>query len=276
MCRLLGFLGSRLAPAAPWLVDSDRSLLAQSNVSTETAQRDGWGIAWYEGSRVPRVEKGIRGAFTPGEREQYEQAARAAHGPVVLGHLRDASNPLGLPHSRLIAMENSQPFTSGSSLFIHNGAINLPKETRPRLGKFESRVKGVNDSEVLFWLITRHLEEEGDPLRAYALAREDLTEVWKEANRRTREPYTGLNVIFTRGPNELWAFCHWLGEHGSGLIATDQPYYRMGYQSDAKSLLVGSEPFSAEHPSWRPLGDGEYLRAQVDHGLVGITTGRIP
>jgi predicted glutamine amidotransferase len=273
MCRLFGLLGGPTGPAAPWLVESDRSLLAQAHASEATAQKDGWGIGWYEGTRVPRVEKGPRGAYEPGERERFEQIARRAHGPVVVGHLRHASNPMRLPRARLIGLENCQPFTYEGYLFAHNGEIPLPRETRPRLGKFEAQLRGVNDSEVLFWLFVRNLEARGDPVTAFQRTREELEEVWNEHARRTPEPYTGLNVLFSRGPKELWAFCLWRGEHGPGLLNPHQPYYRMGYQTDTKMLLVGSEPFDARAKGWRPLENGEYLVGQVDHGLVGVRTG---
>lgn len=276
MCRLLGLLGNRVLAANRWLVETDASLLAQSNASAETAQRDGWGIAWYEDSRRPSIEKGIRGAFEPEDKERFLRTAQRAHGPVVVAHLRSASNPMGLPKSRLIALENSQPFGFESLLFAHNGLVSLPRETLPRLGAFESRVRGVNDSEVLFWLMVKDLEESGDPLGAYVRSREEIRAVWERRNPRTEFPYTGLNVLFTRGPNEIWAFCHWLGNHGNGLLARDRPYYEMGYQTDSRWLLVGSERFETGSTEWHRLGNGEYLHGRIEHGLVGITTGAIP
>jgi len=276
MCRMFALLGSRTASAVPWVLDSEYSLMAQSHVSEERAQRDGWGIGWYDRSRVPRVEKSSGWAFAPEERPRFEQVARAAHGPVVFAHLRHASNPMGLPHSRLIAIENSQPFHHGGYLFMHNGEVCLPREVRPRLGRYENELRGVNDSEVLFWLLVKHVETLGDPLAAFSAARDELKAVWEAHIPRPRFPYTGLNVVFSRGPNELWAFCQWLGEHGTGLFANGQPYYQMGYQTDTKSLLVGSEPFEAHPRDWRPLGNGEYLVAQIEHGLVGAKTGPIP
>ncbi len=275
MCRLFGLLGAPVTQAAPWLLEGDRSFLAQAHASEETAQKDGWGIAWYDARRTPRIDQGIRGAFEATERPRFEQAARAAHGPVVLAHLRHASNPMGLPHSRLIALENCQPFTHDGALFVHNGEISLPREIRPRLGRFEERVRGVNDSEILFWLFTNHLQSVGDPVSAYVRARADLEEVWREQGMRPNLPYTGLNVIYSRGPNELWAFCHWRGDHGGGLLDTEAPYYQMGYESDAKTVVVGSEPFSAQHPGWRRLENNHYLAARVEHGLVGVKTAPI-
>ena len=202
MCRLFGLLSSQAESAEPWLVRSDRSLLVQSNVTPETAQRDGWGVGWFEGGGRARVIKGTLGAFE--ERERFTSAARDARGPLILGHLRHASNPLNLTRAQLIALENSQPFDSHTTLFGHNGAIPFPTETRPFLGVHEPQVRGVNDSEVLFWLLVRNTEETGDPLVGYARTVEDLVRVWQGLKRPAVPPFSALNIVFSRYPDELW------------------------------------------------------------------------
>lgn len=276
MCRLLGLLGSVATPAEPFLVSTDRSLLAQANANPDHLQADGWGIGWYGGRRQPRVEKGTRGAYEGEERTRFVAAAGRAKGPVVVGHLRKASNPLNLPRERLLGFENSQPFQHEGILFAHNGSIPFPSETRELLGKYEARVRGVNDSEVLFWLLVKHTESLGDPLGAYSATVADLVRVWTEKGRPTGGPFSGLNVIFTRGPNELWAFCLWHGDHEGGIIDRARPYYQMAYVADAKVALVGSEPFDSHRSDWKSLANGSYLAAHAAHGLVGIKTGPIP
>lgn len=258
------------------MVRSDRSLLAQSNVSPETAQADGWGIGWFtEGGRT-RVEKGVGGAFQPEERPRFVRVATEASGTLVLGHLRHASNPLHLPRERLLALENSQPFATHSTLFAHNGSIPFPVETRPFLGIHEPQVRGVNDSEVLFWLLVRHVEETGDVLGAYVRTVEDLVRVWQGLGRPAVPPFSGLNVLFSRGPNELWAFCQWTGNHGSGLLDATRPYYEMTYEAQPHRLIVGSEPFDGRRGAWTSLPGGSYLVARRDDHRVELTVGRIP
>ena len=274
MCRLFGMLGNPSTPADPWLIATDRSLLHQANASPDTQQRDGWGIAWFTDARLPQVEKGVRAAYEDSER--FSRAAHLARGPVVIGHLRHASNPMNLPRERLIGLENSQPFTYRSSLFAHNGHIPHPRETRPLLGRFEDELRGVNDSEVLFWLLIGQMEALGDPLAAYAHSVSDLWRVWEEHGRSVPDPYSGLNVVFTRGPNELWAFCHWRGEHGGGLLDAHRPYYQMTYTADAKLCVVGSEPFDSTRRDWKSLQNGEYLVARTVQGLVTVEVGSIP
>jgi predicted glutamine amidotransferase len=276
MCRLFGLLSTRDESAEPWLLRSDRSLFAQSNVPGETAQKDGWGIGWFEDRGRARVEKGTGGAYEATERDRYAKAALAARGPLVFGHLRHASNPLHLPPEKLIALENSQPFESHTTLFAHNGSIPFPNETRPLLGVHEPKVRGVNDSEVLFWLLVRNTEEVGDPLVGYLRTIEDLVRVWQGLKRPPIPPFSGLNVLFSRGPEELWAFCQWTGDHGTGLIDTSRRYYEMTYQATPHRIVVGSEPFDGARGVWQSLASGTYLVARRTPGHIEVKTAKLP
>jgi predicted glutamine amidotransferase len=276
MCRLFGILSEQAGSAEPWLVRSDRSLLAQSNVDPERAQKDGWGIGWFVNGGRAHVEKGPRGAFLEEERGRYLEAAAAARGTLVIGHLRHASNPLKLPYEKLIALENSQPFENHTTLFAHNGAISFPTETRPFLGVHESKVRGVNDSEVLFWLLYRNTEETGDPLIGYVHTVEDLVRVWEGFHKPAIPPFSGLNVLFARSPDELWAFCLWTGDHGTGLFDANRRYYEMTYQTAAHRVVVGSEPFDGEPGVWKSMPSGTYLRARRGEHRVDVTVGKIP
>jgi predicted glutamine amidotransferase len=276
MCRLFGLLSARDESAGPWLVRSDRSLLAQSNVSPETAQKDGWGVGWFEDGGRARVEKGTGQAIAATERERYEAAVQRASGPVVLGHLRHASNPLHLPPEQLIGLENSQPFEAHTILFAHNGSIPFPTETRPMLGVYEPRIRGVNDSEVLFWLLVRNTAEIQDPVRGFAHTVEDLVRVWEGMREPPIPPFSGLNVLFSRGPEELWAFCLWTGDHGPGLFDKKRRYYEMTYRADAHRVVVGSEPFDGEPGVWKSLSSGSYLSARREGNRINVKVGSLP
>ena len=220
--------------------------------------------------------KGVRGASDLAEKDRFTKAAKDASGSVVLGHLRHASNPMNLPHDRLIAVENSQPFQYEGYLFAHNGMIPLPRETRPLLGAMEPMVQGVNDSEVLFWLLVRHIEESRDPLQAYVRTVEDLTQVWNEHGRPKSGPYSGLNVLISTGPTELWAYPTRSATTEPGYSTRPAPYYQMTYSADSKHVVVGSEPFNAATKTWRNLENNQYLHAQAGQGLVGTRVGDIP
>ena len=135
----------------------------------------------------------------------------------------------------------------------------------------------MNDSEVLFWLLLHHIDTLGDPVAAYARAVEDLDRVWAERGRPAKPmAYTGLNVILTRGPNELWAFDRYLGDHGTALLDEERPYYEMAYRADENRLVVASERLDGEHEAWRPLRNGHFLHARIVGDSVQIRTGALP
>jgi predicted glutamine amidotransferase len=276
MCRLFGLLTNNDDSPEPWLVKSDRSLLAQSNVSPETAQKDGWGIGWLTDNGRARVERGVGPAYAEGERELFVQAAKDADGPIVIGHLRHASNPLHLAPEQLLGLENSQPFDTHTTMFAHNGSIPFPNETRPFLGLYEPKVKGVNDSEVLFWLLVRNTAEHDDPLVGYVRTVEDLVRVWEAMGRPAIPPFSGLNVLFSRGPDELWAFAQWTGDHGSGLFDEHRRYFEMTYHATPHRVVVGSEPFDRDPGIWTSIPSGSYLHANRENGHVTVKTGRTP
>ncbi|HTT15202.1 MAG TPA: class II glutamine amidotransferase [Thermoplasmata archaeon] len=276
MCRLFAQLTTQPESAEPWLVHRSASLLAQSNASPETAQKDGWGIGWFTDEGRARVEKGTGGAFQDGERERYLRAAQDASGSLVIGHLRHASNPLNLPSAQLIGLENSQPFEDHTALFAHNGSIPFPVETRPLTGLYEPRIRGVNDSEVLFWLLVRNVHEHDDPLTGFVQSVADLYRIWEGEGRPAIPPFSGLNVVYSPGPSDLWAFCLWTGDHGDGLLDPHRRYYEMAYQAHPHRVIVGSEPFDREPGVWRSMEAGSYLHARRRSTHVELETGRLP
>jgi hypothetical protein len=144
------------------------------------------------------------------------------------------------------------------------------------LGRYEEKVRGINDSEILFYLLLRHLDDVPEPVAAYSRSMGDLFRVWREIGSPRGGPYSGLNVILSRSPDELWAFCQYRGEHGTGLLDTTHPYYEMTYRADAREIIVGSERLDSGASHWKPLVNGQYLHARMEHGLLAIRTGTIP
>lgn len=276
MCRLFGMLATQPSSPERWLVTSDRSLLAQSNVSPELAQADGWGVGWYDSRGQVVVARGVGGAHEAAESPVFVATALRAESPVVLGHLRDASNPMNLPHAQLLGLGNSQPFQHDRTLFVHNGMIPLPRETRSLLGPYESKLQGVNDSEVLFWLLQRNLERSPNPPVAFSRTVEQLSGVWEHSGSPGAGPYTGLNVILAPGPAELWAFCLYLGDHGPSFFDAQRPYYELAYLADPRQVVVGSEPFDSRRSAWHSIPNGTFLHARATPELLTVETGPIP
>jgi predicted glutamine amidotransferase len=274
MCRLFGHLGAPESDRGHWLFASERSLLAQSR--TRHPQKDGWGIGWYPtGRSVPHVEKSGGCVFEPDEEVRFREVALRTQGALVIGHVRDAANPMGLARGELVTAESSHPFTRGSFLFAHNGVVPYPREIAARAGERSGEWNGRNDSEAFFLLVLHHLGATFDPLEAYIRAREDAVEIWEAKGRSVDFPYSGLNGLFSTGPDDLWAFAVWLGDHDGSHFDPRREYYEMAYRRDESEVVVGSEPLDGD-PGWESLRNGEYLHAARRDGTIVLTTGRIP
>lgn len=275
MCRLFGLLSADERACRPYLVEGEHSLLAQASADPTRLQRDGWGLAGRDLDGSVWITKGREGLDLREERGRFLAAADRAHGPLVIGHLRRASDPMGLGRARLLGIENSQPFSHAGRLFAHNGAIPLPGELRERLGAYAAQLKGVNDSEVLFALLQRNLDERGNPLAAYAATVNDLTSVWEENDRPTPSPCTGLNLLLSPQADELWAFSLSAGDHGRALADRSSPYFEMTCRAEPSAIVVGSERLDGE-PGWTPLPSGTYLAARRIRGTVQVRRGELP
>jgi predicted glutamine amidotransferase len=278
MCRLFGAIGSVPMDIGSHLVSSKTSLLAQSNAYDKRIQGDGWGLGSYTKSGKPAMELSTGAIFE--ERARFSAAVRNASGPVVIGHIREASNPMNLPREKLLRIENQQPFTYKKWVFAHNGTLKLPAETLARLGRYQKMMKGNNDSEVFFWLLMSKLERTGSVRKAIAASVRTILKVWEEtpAARRAEAklPYVSLNFMLSDG-RKLYAACKYDGFKpkfvDNWLIAVDppRPLLEMCYrlEPDGKGLIVASERTEPEG-EWVPLRDGSLLTASLPGGRLKL------
>lgn len=240
MCRLLGQISLEPASAFDGLAGDPRSLLALSDLDPARLQADGWGIGWYAGSR-PRIVKSPSPAFR--ERPRFVGTARSARARVVIGHIRRASNPRGLPKRRLLSPANAQPFAHGSVLFAHNGQLNIPDEIAKFLGAYRRRLRGLNDSEVYFWQFIKFLDAYGSVPEALKACIRETAGVWRGCRARYprfRAPYTGLNAVVSDG-RSLHALCHFPHDGGAAALGGSQPYGRMSLGRRDGKVIVASE-----------------------------------
>src|SRR5580700_3536354 len=119
MCRLFAQISPEPSSARDLLVDSEFSLLRQADGDPANPQKDGWGIAWFGADGRARVTKS--GGAASAERAEFARAADEAVSPVVLGHLRAASNP----H---LDRAHAHPFEDDGWVFIHNGTLTVAAE----------------------------------------------------------------------------------------------------------------------------------------------------
>src|SRR5690348_7784226 len=154
MCRLFAQISPTPASASDFLVRKKLSLLRQSHCNPKGLQKDGWGLGYWNAR-----EGGWTLVKSPGavfrQKTRFRAAAQAARSSFVLAHVRHASNPKKLPKEKILGLENTQPFAYKNLIFAHNGTLNIPDEVARTLGTYRKRLRGHNDSEVLFWLFVK-------------------------------------------------------------------------------------------------------------------------
>ena len=254
MCRLFGSFSVNPFNPNQYLFQDKCSLLSQSNANSSEKQAHGWGLAYME-ERMKIVKK--PGAIFE-EVSQFKDLVENINSNIVLAHIRRMSNPRRLPRKRLISMENTQPFSVPGLFFIHNGAVNKPNDVD--LGKYRTSVKGDNDSEVLFWLLVKKLEEEKNVENALISMERAINATVKKGGK----PFTALNMIFSYD-KVFYAYCSYLSQPMKSLCLSDQGYYSMSYLIDKDRIIVMSEP-SNRDDDWQIFGNHELLTARIEDG----------
>jgi predicted glutamine amidotransferase len=267
MCRLFGQLSLMPRDAADLLAESPRSLLAQSDARASDPQKDGWGIAYF-GGRRRRVLKSPRPVFR--EAGRFASAAARARSRAVIGHIRAASNPRGVVPRRLISLANTQPFSDGTWAFCHNGTLQIPDEVARFLGPYRSRLRGINDSEVFFWQLRKHIDAQGDPAEALKACVREIWGIWEGCKRRypnKRSPYTGLNALVSDGKS-LYALCHypWRPKHKA--LMSSQPWGVMSLARRGGRVVIASEDMDGGR--WDRLGPAEVVSVTTRNGKLAL------
>lgn len=268
MCRLFAQVSPEPAGARDLLVDSPYSLLKQSDMAADNPQKDGWGLAWFGADGKPRVVKSGRPASE--EKERFAAAADAAFSPVVLGHIRAASNP----H---VDEAHAHPFEDEGWTFIHNGTLTVHREVAAALGKRAARLKTDSDSEVYFQQFLKHLAAAGDPSRAFEACVEEDWRLWPQAKARhpgASTPYTALNAIASDGKG-VYALCHAsrAGLARRGLCHPDQPWSVMSFTTRGGRFVLASE--GVDGGEWTRLTPPETVSATLAGGSVAVTRRRL-
>lgn len=254
MCRLFAQIAPHPEGARDLLVDADFSLLHQADGDAKNPQKDGWGMAWFGADGRPRVTKS--GGSAAVERERFARAAGEAVSPVVLGHLRAASNP----H---LDDSHAHPFEDEGWVFIHNGTLTIADEVREALGPRKARVKTNSDSEVYFQQFLKHLAACGDPARAFELCVEENWTLWRDCRAKYPDastPYTALNAIASDGRG-LHALCHASrkGLATCGIFHRDQHWGVMSFAVRGDRVVFASE--GVDGGEWTRFSPPEIISA---------------
>jgi len=270
MCRLFGMLSVKASNPRKYLLEDPCSIYVQSRADPRRRQRDGWGIGFYIDG-VPTVVRSEKPVYM--EYEKFSSTVGIASSRVVLAHIRQASNPRGLPKKQLISIENSQPFSYEKYIFVHNGTINMPDEVAECLGEWKGRVRGFNDSEVYFWYVVKEMTNGASFPEAIERFVKVLSVLWQGKREKCDHdrPYIGLNVLFSDG-ERLYAYCKYDIEDESklSLCLKDQPIFQMSYLADSACLVVASEKTNHED-KWQVLKSGQLLTGQIFRDNIKIS-----
>ena len=234
MCRLYAGVDHAASERRRFLLDAPNALLRQSR-----DHADGWGVADFTPQGI-RIERSTGCAW---QDDAFPDAVSRASGRVVLAHVRRASvgpvNPA-----------NTHPFTDGQLVFAHNGTVPGFDEIRPKLeqqcgAELAATVKGETDSEWLFALLRRHLQEgilHRDSLQGLAAAlRATVNDVVRLCGDRAES--AGLNLLVSDGTQVVVSCLR------RSLFVRRPP---------TGGFVIASEP-DGETFGWHRMGDGSIV-----------------
>lgn len=270
MCRLFAQISPTAQAARDFLVDSEFSLLRQSDFNKKNLQKDGWGVASFGNKKGPTVSKSPNPMFQ--EARKVEALAAEIRSTLVIGHIRAASNPRGVSKKKLITFDNTQPFSGRGWAFAHNGTLEIPLEIAKKLGPYRRELKALNDSEVYFWQFMKFNAKLKDPALALKACVREIWDVWKECRSRypaKKTPYTSLNAIAGDG-RRLYALNHYVrkGLADCGVCNPAQPWSVMSFARRGRRLIVASE--NMDRKKWTRLAQPEILSAEIKGGRLSV------
>jgi predicted glutamine amidotransferase len=243
MCRLFGILASEPTSARFWLLGASDSMLDQSY-----RHPDGTGLAYYAGRRAV-LEKHPIAAHKD---QEFATEARSASSHLFVAHIRHATR--GKP-----SLENTQPFSQDSLVFVHNGTVENLEDLADPLGPFS----GDTDSERYFAVLRHHIGKASNTLTGIRKA-----VGWIKKNCT----YTSLNFLLADG-DCLYAlrlpgtrdFCLYTRRLGAEEDFRGLSSYGTRTESRHRSgaTLFASEQIDSA-PSWRELEPGTLAVAHRD------------
>ena len=291
MCRVLAYLGE------PVLLDhllfaADNSLIRQTYAPRMSAMLNlaGFGlVAWDETSHEPTMPFGYRTTAVPVFDRNLKQLAHKLHPHALIAHVR------GVPYTTRVTVSdaNLHPFLyDGTRLaFAHNGQLerfdemrfDLVEHIRPEWGR---QIRGNTDSEWLYAVFLSQLEDAAAELTTDRLARaaEATFRIVRTVRARLGiATYSPVNLFVSDGDRvaairfafdfgcyppdggpisdamlnfmSLWYTC------GKTYGLHDGAWTMVGGPTASSSIIVSSEPLSADRATWLEVPEYSMLVA---------------
>jgi predicted glutamine amidotransferase len=292
MCRVVAYLGRPLS-LETLLYDTDSSLVRQAYSPRMTAARlnlAGFGVvAWDRGSARPDEPFVYRTTTLPVYDRNLRSLARKLEPSCTLAHVRGVP----LEDSEIVSEVNLHPFRHprASVALAHNGHLrqfprmrfDLLPHVRPEV---QRRIEGTTDSAWMYAVLLSELDDpfstpDADELADAAVRMLRLVREVRARNRiATSSPTnlfltTGRSLVATR-----FSFDYGWYPDDDALLEVDLPYvslwYTLGDRYSAengewgmrgeglRSLLIASEPLTADASTWLEVPEYTLLAASLD------------
>lgn len=294
MCRVLGYLG-RPVSLQGILYDADSALVRQSyspRMMETFLNLAGFGMAaWDDRASRPDEPFTYHVSSIPNFDRNLRNICRKLAPSCVLAHVRGVT----WSYDDVISELNLHPFRfpGAGVVMAHNGHLrefdkmryDLLEHIRPRLSRC---IAGTTDTEWIYALVLSQLDDPAEPVdaddleRATVRALEILREVRGRHGIETSSPInlflaTGRCLVATRYVMDYGWF-----PPDDPMLELDLPYVSLWYTagreyadhdgewqmlySDARpqSLLIASEPLTADTSTWLELPEYSLLRVSQD------------
>ncbi len=231
MCRLAAYLGADLL-LHRLLDEAPHSLIKQSWASEQLQgtrlNADGFGFGWYRQDGPAAVYTSTLPIWSD---SNLAGLGHSLNSRLWLAYVRSATP------GQAVNQANTQPFTDGKHLFLHNGRIDDFNQG-PRRALHEhlsaamaSRIEGNSDSEYLFALVKQHLSAGLSPPDALQRTSQDIGSLPGKAAAL-------LNMIMADGES-LYA-----SRHAVNGAQCPSLYYSNTHPHYPDAVVIASEAFS--------------------------------
>src|SRR5689334_2260306 len=295
MCRILAYLGEPL-PVRNLLFDTDNSLVAQSyspRLMNTFLNLAGFGMrAWDPASLEPEDPFTYRTTTLPSFDRNLRLLSSKLAPTCLVAHVR------GVTYSgeSVVAETNLHPFQFAGTRVVlaHNG--HLRQFARMRYALVEhggpvlaQNIEGTTDSEWIYALILSQLDdpygvpETRELAEATARALRIVRDVRAAHDIETSSPVnvcvsTGRSLVATR-----FSFDYGWYPPEDEMLEVDLPFVSLGYAigddgwhmtaaDPARSVIVASEPLTADASTWLEVPEYSMLTAERVDGALAIET----
>lgn len=239
----------------------------------EPLNGDGFGLAWYvpEISPQPAQFRSIQPAWN---NVNLLHLARVSRSPVVLAHVRAATEGFGVSES------NCHPFAIDRFAFMHNGSVGdfLKLKRRLREGLSDEAymsVHGTTDSEHLFALFYDYVQKMDHDCSADRMAKAltlTLADIRRLAESIGATRRSLINVAVTDGrcavasrftTDESDGLSLWM-RTGEKFVFDEGVCSMQDSAADPQAVIVASEPLTNE-PGWKEIPRNHLVLVHAEH-----------